>query len=57
MAFDRSPKTVFDEVAQIYAEVRPGYPAQLFEDVVTLSGITLGRDSAVPGTGEKPCQP
>jgi SAM-dependent methyltransferase len=39
MAFDRSPRTSFDDVAQLYEEIRPGYPAQLFEDIVSLSGI------------------
>lgn len=42
MAFDRSLKTTFDDVAQVYKEVRPGYPAQLFEDIVSLTGIPPG---------------
>jgi SAM-dependent methyltransferase len=42
VAIERKSRSVFDEVAQVYEEVRPGYPAQLFEDVVTLSGIPLG---------------
>jgi SAM-dependent methyltransferase len=42
MASDRNSNRVFDDVAQIYEEVRPGYPAQLFEDVVSLSGIPQG---------------
>jgi methylase of polypeptide subunit release factors len=29
---------VFDEEALLYDEVRPGYPEELFDDVVSLSG-------------------
>jgi SAM-dependent methyltransferase len=36
---DRSQRTVFDTVADLYDEVRPGYPEELVEDVLTLSGI------------------
>jgi SAM-dependent methyltransferase len=32
-------RTIFDEAALLYDEVRPGYPEELFDDVVTLSGI------------------
>jgi SAM-dependent methyltransferase len=42
MVFDRSSRTTFDDVAQIYHDVRPGYPAQLFDDIVSLSGIPSG---------------
>ena len=30
---------IFDEVADLYERARPGYPDQLIDDVVTLSGI------------------
>jgi SAM-dependent methyltransferase len=39
MAFDRSARTVFDGAARFYDEARPGYPEQLIEDVIGLSGI------------------
>jgi SAM-dependent methyltransferase len=32
-------RTTFDEAASLYDEVRPGYPEDLFDDVVSLSGI------------------
>jgi len=35
---DRLRKT-FDQVAELYDQVRPGYPEELFDDVVILSGI------------------
>lgn len=43
MADDRNRlRTTFDEAASLYDEVRPGYPEDLFDDVVSLSGITAG---------------
>jgi SAM-dependent methyltransferase len=35
-------RTTFDEAALLYDEVRPGYPEELFDDVVALSGIPSG---------------
>ena len=35
-------RTTFDEAASLYEEVRPGYPEDLFDDVVSLSGIPAG---------------
>ncbi len=35
----RSRRVLFDEVAALYDEVRPGYPEALVEDVIALSGI------------------
>ena len=32
-------RTTFDEAASLYDEVRPGYPEDLFDDVVSLAGI------------------
>ncbi len=32
-------RDAFDEVANVYDKVRPGYPEQLIEDVVCLSGV------------------
>ena len=36
---DRSVRTTFDQVAEIYDEVRPGYPDEVIEDVILISGI------------------
>src|ERR687893_552443 len=35
-------RTTFDGAALLYDEVRPGYPEELFDDVVSLSGIPSG---------------
>jgi SAM-dependent methyltransferase len=35
-------RTTFDGAALLYDEVRPGYPEELFDDVVSLSGIPPG---------------
>ena len=35
-------RTVFDNVAELYDEARPGYPEKVFRDVVSLSGIPGG---------------
>jgi SAM-dependent methyltransferase len=47
-------RTTFDEAAALYDEVRPGYPDELFDDVVTLSGIPFeGRILEIGcGTGQ-----
>lgn len=40
MAWNRERlRTVFDPVAELYDEVRPGYPEALFDDIVSLSKI------------------
>ena len=36
---DQTLRMSFNAVAALYAEMRPGYPQELIEDVVTLSGI------------------
>lgn len=38
---DRLRRT-FDQVAELYDQARPGYPEELFDDVVVLSGIPRG---------------
>jgi ubiquinone/menaquinone biosynthesis C-methylase UbiE len=38
----RSRRGVFDRMAGLYEEARPGYPEELFDDVVSISGITSG---------------
>lgn len=42
VSFDLRRRDSFDEVAKLYEEARPGYPMQLYEDVVALSGIREG---------------
>ncbi|MEW5827112.1 MAG: class I SAM-dependent methyltransferase [Candidatus Bipolaricaulota bacterium] len=42
MPRDLSLRNSFDSVADLYDEVRPGYPVALFEDLVALSGIQEG---------------
>ena len=43
MAQERAKlRATFDEAALLYDEVRPGYPEELFDDVVSLSGIPSG---------------
>ncbi len=46
-------KQTFDAIAALYDRARPGYPDQLFEDVVALSGIPAGGSilEIGPGTG------
>lgn len=39
MGIDRSKRITFEEVAELYDEVRSSYPEALFDDVVALSGI------------------
>ncbi len=42
MSIDRSRRITFEEVADLYDEVRPGYPDELVGDVLALSGIQAG---------------
>ena len=32
-------RTLFDQNARGYNQLRPGYPEELFEDIVTFSGV------------------
>ena len=34
----RGPGRVFNEVPELYDRVRPGYPDELFTDLVTITG-------------------
>ena len=47
-------RKIFDEAAPLYDEARPGYPDELFDDVVSLSGIPFeGRILEIGcGTGQ-----
>src|SRR5215467_9477189 len=36
----REPRQTFDEVAELYDRVRPRYPAQLIDDVITSAALT-----------------
>jgi SAM-dependent methyltransferase len=44
-----APRDSFEAVADLYARVRPGYPAALFDDLAAIAG--LGPDSAVLEVG------
>ena len=39
MVRDRSLRTTFNEVAETYDEVRPGYPEEAIEDIISISRI------------------
>ena len=51
MSIDRELRTTFNDGATIYDEVRPGYPEQLIEDVVSLSEIPSGGNILEIGCG------
>jgi SAM-dependent methyltransferase len=51
VSLDRELRTTFNDVAEIYDEVRPGYPEQLIEDVVSLSAIPSGGSILEIGCG------
>lgn len=44
-------RLVFDEVAELYDRVRPGYPVALVDDVIALSGIPAGGRVLEVGSG------
>jgi len=39
MSIDRARRITFEEVADVYNEVRPGYPDELVDDVISLSAL------------------
>jgi cyclopropane fatty-acyl-phospholipid synthase-like methyltransferase len=51
MSIDRSRRTTFEEAAELYNEVRPGYPAQLVEDVIRLARLKPGEHVLEVGCG------
>ena len=52
MAEERAKlRAIFDEAALLYDEVRPGYPEELFDDVVSFSGIPSGGSILEIGCG------
>jgi len=51
MAIDRSRRISFDQVAELYDQVRPRYPEQVIEDVITLAGIAPGGRMLEVGCG------
>ncbi|MEN6319827.1 MAG: class I SAM-dependent methyltransferase [Syntrophaceae bacterium] len=51
MSLDRELRTIFNDVAEIYDEIRPGYPEQLIEDVLALSSIPSGGNILEIGCG------
>lgn len=44
-------RTTFNGVADLYDEIRPGYPAQLFDDLANLSGVRPGHRVLEIGCG------
>jgi SAM-dependent methyltransferase len=44
-------RAVFDTVAELYDQSRPGYPEKLFEDIISLSSIPNGGDILEIGCG------
>ncbi len=51
MTQDNSLRITFNQAADDYNAVRPGYPGQLFEDVITLSEIPPGGQALEIGCG------
>lgn len=51
MGIDRSRRITFEEVADLYNEVRPGYPDELINDVIALSGVPAGGQILEIGCG------
>ncbi len=51
MSIDRSRRTTFEEMADLYNESRPEYPAALAEDVIRLSGLEPGASILEVGCG------
>jgi hypothetical protein len=42
-------RATFDEAALLYDEVRPGYPEELFDDVVSITGLRCPSRAAATG--------
>lgn len=51
MGIDRSRRITFEETADIYNATRSGYPEQLVNDVISLSGIHTGGEILEIGCG------
>src|SRR4029453_19241007 len=51
---DRTLRGIFDEDAELYHRIRPGYPAELYDDLAELAGIGPGCRllEIGPGTGK-----
>jgi SAM-dependent methyltransferase len=51
---ERALRTTFEEVAELYDRARPSYPAQVFDDLVDLTGLSQGARllEIGPGTGK-----
>jgi SAM-dependent methyltransferase len=48
---EREQRFVFDEVAELYARARPGYPSELVEDVIGEAGLKPGARVLELGAG------
>jgi 2-polyprenyl-3-methyl-5-hydroxy-6-metoxy-1,4-benzoquinol methylase len=51
MSIDRSRRITFEEVAELYDQVRPSYPEELVDDALALSGIPAGGQILEIGCG------
>lgn len=47
----RNGVAIFDGVAELYDRLRPGYPDQLFEDLIALAGLSTGAHLLEIGPG------
>jgi SAM-dependent methyltransferase len=47
----RRLRTTFEEVAELYDRARPGYPAELFDDLLALAGLERGARVVEVGCG------
>jgi SAM-dependent methyltransferase len=44
-------RATFDEVAELYEQARPGYPAEVFDDLLALTGLAAGHRVLEIGCG------
>ena len=49
--WERSRRVHFDEIATLYDKARPGYPDELFQDILAYSGHTAGGNALEIGAG------
>ena len=50
-SLNRQAKFLFDKVAEEYHRYRPGYPPELVEDIISLSGIPVDEKISEIGAG------
>ncbi len=54
MGKDLKLRTIFDQVAELYDKIRPGYPDELFDELIEKTGIDKNSKllEIAPGTGQ-----